>query len=99
MREQMNQTHRSKYLRDLARDGCDVILSRADAFATAEEIERYYGGMLAWKATAGAKDATLCAAAFAAPVDFSAIAGDDPMKGDRNKEAAYARLREAYCRQ
>lgn len=90
MSEQMKQTDGSKYLRDLVQDVCDVILSRADVIATAQEIERYYSGMLAWKSTAGAMHDTLCAEAFAAPVDFSAIAGDDPIKGDRNKKAAYA---------
>jgi hypothetical protein len=72
MSEELKQTDRSRYLRNLAGDGCDFILSRASVIATAQEIERYYGGMLNWKATAEAKDAAQLAAS-AVPTGYKLV--------------------------
>ena len=55
------QTDLSKKLRKLAKDmdADSPMFLRAQLQSAAEEIERYYGGMLNWKATAEAKDQTI----------------------------------------
>lgn len=85
-------TDLSKRLRDYANSGwkyTNNIVARADLLAACDEIDRYYGGMMAWKKTAEKKDRDLseerinavnerCATRSSAPLPLPAGPSEQP---------------------
>jgi uncharacterized Zn finger protein (UPF0148 family) len=72
---QSKETDLSKRLREIVADkGADALsFLRHQMLLAADEIERYYGGMLAWKATAEAKDRATTTSASASAIDLARL--------------------------